>query len=107
MKNYYELLGLDPFMSYKELERELMHEEFRCDMVINNSKSEEMLIEARNKRKMIKEFESVLKSYGSKKNYDRALKISGKFNYMKKNLKVMVGNIDKKKKFKIFNFNLK
>mgnify|MGYP004544023205 FL=1 len=101
MKNYYELLGLDPFMNYKELERELLHEEFRCDMVMNNSKNEEMLIEARNKRKMIREFESVLRSYGSKENYDRALKISKKFNYIKETLKVKIGKIDKKKKFKI------
>lgn len=102
MRNYYELLGLDPFMNYRSLEKELLHEEFRCDMVINNSQSDEMVFKAKKRRNMIKEFESVLKSYGSKKNYDRALKISGKFNYMKKNLKVKVGNIDKKKKFKIF-----
>ena len=40
MKNYYELLGLDPFMNYRSLEKELLHEEFRCDMVINNSQND-------------------------------------------------------------------
>lgn len=102
MKNYYEILSINPLINARELERELLHKELKCDMVINNSSSKEMVDEAKRIRNTIKEFEKVIESYGSKENYDRALKISGKFNDVKKFLKVRTGKIDKKRKFKLF-----
>lgn len=102
MKNYYEILSINPLINARELERELLHKELKCDMVINNSSSKEMVDEAKRIRNTIKEFEKVIESYGSKENYDRALKISGKFNDVKKFLKVRTGKMDKKRKFKLF-----
>ena len=97
MKNYYKILNIDPSLDERKLELLLANLDYKYDMILNNSSNQDMLYKAKKYKDLIEEFNAILVSYGSKNNYDRALKISEKAN----SIKLKVGNIDKKRKYKI------
>ena len=101
MKNYYKMLGYDPNFSEEELLKKISSDKEKYLMIIDRVNEIEKLKIAKRRLEVLEEFNSMIRAYGSKKNYDKALSMAKNREYNKDKLKVKIGNIDKKRTFKV------
>lgn len=101
MKNYYKMLGYDPNFSEEELLKKISSDKEKYLMIIDRVNEIEKLKIAKRRLEVLEEFNSMIRAYGSKKNYDKALSMAKNIEYNKDKLKVKIGNIDKKRTFKV------